>query len=72
MGATEVLDTAAEIPPAMKSLAKATGSASAGAMTTGELFDDGDIIIVEELLLKRAKSLNANETRYYILLHTGV
>lgn len=30
MGATTVLDTAADTPPAMKSLAKATGSASPG------------------------------------------
>lgn len=32
MGATVVLEMAAETPPAMKSLAKATGSARAGSM----------------------------------------
>lgn len=45
MGATEVLDTAADIPPARKSLAKATGSTKDGAITIDELFDDGGAIL---------------------------
>jgi len=39
MGATAVLDTAAEIPPAKKSLAKDIGSAKAGIICVSVLFE---------------------------------